>query len=201
MNSTITWQLLLYPISWINSSLFLYLFFCLIFMRLKIDLVNGLCALYFLCASVFSLLQVLSDQTNGSWETVHLCYYCLCCMLDFSIMKYLFQQHFLFQIRIVGDIFISGDYIEEDVTDIQSYLNQTCKKWVNTTMTDLNWSPPLGHIETIQHVDIGRLEASTSSLASPAYTAWCLPGLSTSGMPKACFSRVSECSISWSLSS
>ena len=47
-------------------------------------------------------------------------------------MKYLFQQHFLFQIRIVGDIFISGDYIEEDVTDIQSYLNQTCKKWVNT---------------------------------------------------------------------
>ena len=66
MNSTFTWQLLLYPISWINSSLFLYLLFCLIFMRLKIDLVNGLCALYFLSASVFSLLQVLSDQTTGS---------------------------------------------------------------------------------------------------------------------------------------
>ena len=44
--------------------------------------------------------------------------------------KYIFQQHFLFQIRIVGDIFISGDYIEQDVPDIQHYLDNNCRKWV-----------------------------------------------------------------------
>ena len=45
----------------------------------------------------------------------------------------MFQQHFLFQIRIVGDIFISGDYIEQDVPDIQHYLDNTCRKWVKSS--------------------------------------------------------------------
>ena len=131
MNLTITWQLILYPISWMNSSLFLYLFFCLIFMRFKIDLVNGLCALYFLSASVFALLQVGRVLTFLEISFTHHSDPTLLLSMRKRFVNNvvnIFQQHFLFQIRVVGDIFISGDYFEEDVPDIKHYLNKTCKK-------------------------------------------------------------------------
>ena len=58
MNFSISWQLILYPISWVLSSLWIYLFFCLIFMRLKLDLINGLYAFYLVNSALFALLQV-----------------------------------------------------------------------------------------------------------------------------------------------
>ena len=59
INFTISWQLIIIPLSWVLCSLWLYLFFCLIFMRLKMDLVNGLYAFYLVNSALFPLLQVL----------------------------------------------------------------------------------------------------------------------------------------------
>ena len=70
MNFSISWQLVLYPISWVLSSMWLYLFFCLIFMRLKMDLINGLYAFYLVNSALFSLLQVLEIQYILSSENL-----------------------------------------------------------------------------------------------------------------------------------
>ena len=65
---------------------------------------------------------IKSSSISDPWEND-----CLFCN------DVIFQQHFLFQIRIVGDVLISGDYIgNDDKKEIQSYLNDTCRKWVRT---------------------------------------------------------------------
>ena len=38
----------------------------------------------------------------------------------------MFQLHYLFQIRVAGDIFVSGENIEENLPDFQEYLDNTC---------------------------------------------------------------------------
>ena len=53
-----TWSLVLYPISWISCILHLCLFFSLICMRLKLNLVNGLYALDFFTSAVFIVIEV-----------------------------------------------------------------------------------------------------------------------------------------------
>ena len=48
----------------------------------------------------------------------------------------MFQLHYLFQIRVAGDIFVSEENIEE--TDFQNYLNNTCTMWVKCQVTCMN---------------------------------------------------------------
>ena len=54
----VSWSLVLYPISWLACILYLFLFFSLILMRLKLNLVNGLYALDFCTSAVFILIEV-----------------------------------------------------------------------------------------------------------------------------------------------
>lgn len=42
----------------------------------------------------------------------------------------IFQLHYLFQIRVAGDIFVSEENIKENLPDFQDYLNNTCTMWV-----------------------------------------------------------------------
>ena len=53
-----TWSLVLYPISWLACLLYLLLFFSLILMRLKLNLLNWLYAIDFCTSGVFILLEV-----------------------------------------------------------------------------------------------------------------------------------------------
>ena len=56
--SLMSWSLVLYPVSWLACILYLCLFFSLILMRLKLNLVNGLYALDFCTSAVFILIEV-----------------------------------------------------------------------------------------------------------------------------------------------
>ena len=62
-----SWSLVLYPISWLACILYLCLFFSLIFMRLKLNLVNGLYALDFCTSAVFILIEVTTTVLHTTW--------------------------------------------------------------------------------------------------------------------------------------
>ena len=51
-----------------------------------------------------------------SWLTLHI--------------SWIFQFHYLFQTRVAGDIFVSGENIEENLPDFQDYVNNTCTMYV-----------------------------------------------------------------------
>ena len=63
--SLMSWSLVLYPVSWLACILYLCLFFSLILMRLKLNLVNGLYALDFCTSAVFILIEVSALHRNN----------------------------------------------------------------------------------------------------------------------------------------
>ena len=62
--SVVSWSLILYPISWLVCLLYLCLFFSLVCMRLKLNLINGLYALDFCTSAVFMVIEVEHDKID-----------------------------------------------------------------------------------------------------------------------------------------